>query len=79
MEAKPGGYIHAQILAQLLDGRQIKDLPEALTTAIVFLTTFLLYFAIETLGERHPEIIIEFIVIGLAMLFGVLLFWFLSP
>jgi CHASE2 domain-containing sensor protein len=71
----PGGYIHAQILAQLLDGRQIKDLPEALTTAIVFLTTFLLYFAIETLGERHPEIIIEFVVIGLAMLFGVLLFW----
>lgn len=69
-----GADIHAQMLAQLLDGRRIEKAPLYFSTMLVFVTAFLLYLALETLGERHPEIIFEFLVIAAAIIFGTIMF-----
>ena len=71
----PGAYIHAQILAQILDCRQIKDAPEPFTILVVFFTALLLYLCIEVVAEKLPEIVFEPLIIGLAILLGALMFW----
>jgi CHASE2 domain-containing sensor protein len=71
----PGAYIHAQILAQILDGRQIKDTPELFIILVVFVSAFFLYLGIELITEKHPEILFEALIIGSAILFGTLMFW----
>src|ERR1035437_5561172 len=71
----PGAYIHAQILAQILDGRQIKDAPKPFTILVVFVSAFFLYLGIERITEKHPEIVFEALIIGTAILFGTLMFW----
>lgn len=71
----PGAYIHAQMLAQILDGRQIKDAPKLLTVFIVYVSAFFLYLGIELITERHPEIVFEALIIGAAILFGTMMYW----
>ncbi len=71
----PGTYIHAQIVAQLLDGRTIAPVSEWISALIVFFTTFSIYIVRETVGKEHPEIFIEFSLIGLIIVFGSLMFW----
>jgi len=70
-----GAYIHAQILAQILDGRQIADAPELFAILFVFVSAFFLYLGVELFTERHPEIVFEALVMGSAILFGTLMFW----
>lgn len=71
----PGAFIHAQILAQILDGRQIVDAPKIFIIAIVLLSTFLLYFGYEIIAEMHPEMMFHTLIIGCAILFGAMMFW----
>lgn len=72
----PGAYIHAQMLAQLLDGRTIEKAPIYFSIIMVFVTALLLYLALETVGEKHPEIIFEFLIIFCAIIFGTIMFSF---
>jgi adenylate cyclase len=74
-EEVSGAYIHAQILAQILDGREIKEVSPYIMMIVVFMTSLCLYLAIETTSERHPEIVFEFVIIGIAILLGTLMFW----
>jgi CHASE2 domain-containing sensor protein len=80
----PGAYIHAQILAQILDlkknktffspPRQITDSPKTFTILVVFVSAFFLYLGIELITEKHPEILFEALIIGSAILFGAFMF-----
>ena len=70
----PGAYIHAQMLAQLLDGRKISKASFVFSSIVVFIATYLLYLAVETIGEKHPEIIFEFLVIIGVVVFGTVMF-----
>jgi adenylate cyclase len=70
----PGAYIHAQILAQILSGREITDAPKIFTILVVFFSALLLYFGIELITEKHPEVLFEALIIGAAILFGWLMF-----
>jgi CHASE2 domain-containing sensor protein len=71
----PGTSIHAQIVAQLLDGRTIAPVSEWISALIIFCATFGLYMIRETIGKDHPEIFVEFLLIGMIILFGSLMFW----
>lgn len=70
-----GAYIHAQILAQILDRRHITDVPRIFTTIVVFIFAFCLYLGIELITEKHPEILFEALIIGSAIVLGTLMFW----
>jgi hypothetical protein len=71
----PGTSIQAQIAAQLVDGRTISPVSEWISAFIIFGATFSVYMVRETIGKEHPEIFIEFLLIGLIILFGSLMFW----
>ena len=71
----PGAWIHAQMLAQIIDGREIREVSPVTMMFVVFFTSLCLYLAIETFGERHPEIIFEFLIVSLAVVLGTVIFW----
>jgi adenylate cyclase len=71
----PGGYIHAQILAQIIDHREVRELPSLFEVPLIFITALLLLVIMEHYGEDHPEILFESILVGLIIIGGVVTFW----
>jgi CHASE2 domain-containing sensor protein len=70
----PGAYIQAQILAQIKDHREITDMPLYFSIIIIFITAFILFYAIEHSGRDHPEILFEFIIMALIISASILMF-----
>lgn len=70
-----GAHIHAQILAQLLDRRTVSQLPFLGVVMLIFLTSFVLFVAMERYGKNHPEILIEAILLAVIFSASIALYW----
>jgi CHASE2 domain-containing sensor protein len=66
----PGIYVHAQMLSQLIDGRNIGNTNIFLTLFILFATSFTLYISLETIGKKHPAILLKLFVTSFIVFSG---------
>jgi CHASE2 domain-containing sensor protein len=71
----PGAYIHAQILAQIIDGREVRELPGLFVIPLIFFASFFLVLIVEGYGADQSRIF-EFCLLAGIFAAGTLFFWF---
>jgi len=73
----PGAYIQAQILAQIIDHRDIRKLPLVSEIVLVFLTSFFSFWVImgHYKNDDLPKALSEATILAIIFLGGTLMFW----
>jgi len=67
--------VHAQILAQIIDGREIRNLPVLFEIPLIFFASFFLVLIAERYGDDH-RLLLEFCLFAGIFTVGALMFWF---
>lgn len=70
-----GPYIQAQILAQLIDNRQIRRVTVYTEVSIVLMAALVLLLVMEIYKHKHMEFLCETIIMAMIFVLGVVMFW----